>query len=148
MSTSTELTVIPWTGEQVDISKPQGAAHALEAAVAFARQLSTFRDSCSVVLREQSDKLGQRTFHLDGYNVEVTTADAALDPVYDIDKLWHGLEDAGLPPERLSEVVVYEPKVNGQVIRQLRKNPAYAAVIAEAITEMKSKPRYVRVTPV
>ena len=139
--------VVPWTGERCDLSIPEEAARLLDAArryqVEYARP---FADACAETLREESDRLGQRTFERGGWKVEVESSDSALKTEWDVDKLWEGLLEAGLPVERLKDLVSYEPVVNGMVLRQLRRTPAYAVVIESAVRKQSPRSRYVKVT--
>ena len=117
----------------------------LREAQSFYYDLRAFQDRCREVLRGESDRLGQRTFEVGEYKVEVETQEASMDTVYDVQQLWDGLEQAGLPLERLAELITYEPKVDGRIIRQIKKNPAYANVIEAAVQSRNPKTRTVRV---
>ena len=139
------IEMIPWTGEQVDISKPQEASKALRLAQNFYYELRAFQDRCRQTLRDESDRLGQRTFETGGYKVEVDSQDASMETTYDVQRLWDDLLAAGLPVERLSELIHYEPKVDGRIIRQLVKNPAYQIIVEAAVLERSPKTRTVRV---
>ncbi len=141
----TATDVVPWTGEVVDTSKPGVAAPALRMAQNFYYDLRAFQDRCRETLRGESDRLGQRTFETGGYKVEVDSQETSVEITYDVQKLWDSLLEAGLPVERLAELVHYEPKVDGRIIRQLEKNPIYCNIIARSIQTRLPKTRSVRV---
>jgi hypothetical protein len=143
--TETNTEVVPWTGEAVELSDASVATRCLREANAFWYDLRSFQERCRETLRAESDKLGQRTFTVDGYKVEVATEEASVEVQYDVQHLWDALEGAGLPLERLGEMITYEPRVNGTIIRQLKKNPTYAAIIERAIVSTTPKSRAVRV---
>jgi hypothetical protein len=145
MGTETNTEVVPWSGEQVTLSETSTAVRCLREANSFWYELRSFQERCRETLRAESDKRGQRTFEIDGRKVEVATEEASQDVTYDVQYLWDGLEGAGLPLERLGETITYEPRVNGTIIRQLKKNPTYAAIIERAITSTTPKTRSVRV---
>jgi hypothetical protein len=75
--------------------------------------------------------------------VKVRVGGATVEEEYDI-AILHELIDAGLPEERWAELVTYEPRVDGRIIQQLKRNPTYAAVIELAVTGRKEKYRGVR----
>ncbi len=141
----TATDVVPWTGEVVDTSKPGVAAPALRMAQNFYYEFSAFQDRCRETLRSESDRLGQRTFETGGYKVEVDSQQTSVEITYDVQKLWDSLLEAGLPVERLAELVHYEPKVDGRIIRQLAKNPTYGWLISQAEQSRAPKTRTVRV---
>jgi hypothetical protein len=136
---------VPWTGEAVELSDASVATRCLREATSFWYDLRSFQERCRETLRAESDRRGQRTFEVDGYKVEVATEEASQDTTYDVQKLWDGLEAAGLPLERLGELITYEPKVSGTVARQLRKNPAYSKIIEDAVQQRTPKQRGVRI---
>lgn len=145
-SSGTELAVVPGTGEVFDLTTIEGAAAGLAAAASLYYQLRSFQEQARNRLREESDRRGQRTIHEGRWKVEVESIESSEKPVYDIDKLWDGLQAAGVPLERLKEAIHYEPKVDGTVVRQLAKNPIYRDVIEGATLQRVSKVRSVRVT--
>ena len=142
----TELTVrLPNTGEEIDISKPEGAAHALDAIKAFEYELKEVQRTCRQVLRDEADKRGQRTFDLGAYKVVVENP--GWERVYDVALLEDGLMKAGLEFQRVGKLITYEPKVDGKIIRELEKHPQYKAVIDAATLSVHEKTRLVKVKP-
>ena len=141
----TAIEVIPYSGEAVDISQPQEASRALVESIRFWYELRAFQNRCKETLVAESDRLGQRTWETGGYKVEVASVEASTEITYDVQKLWDSLLEAGLPVERLAELVHYEPKVDGRIIRQLAKNPTYGWLISQAEQSRNPKTRTVRV---
>ena len=141
--TDTEMLSLP--GDQaVDISKPEGAATALTALRQYREWLNSAENRCRETLRAEADRLGLRTFDVYGTKVEVATQESSVEYVYDVALLHDGLVEKGLPADRVADLISYEPKVNGTVVRQLRRQPEYREVIDRAILSMKQKPRTVR----
>lgn len=136
--------LIPWTGEVI-AETPTGAVLGLTQAATLYQRLRGFQEACRQVLRDESDHRGQRTFEVDGAKVEVESIAAAMDVSYDAHQLDADLEAAGCPRERINEAILWEPRVNRTVLRQLAQNPAYAKCIESAITGERERPRTVRV---
>lgn len=135
--------VIPWTGQILDLAQPKDAAFGFRESIDFYWKLKAFQEACRETLRAEADRRGERAFDMDGLHVEV--ANPSDEITYDIDKL-HLLVEAGLPVERWSKLVTYEPKVDGRVIQQLRRaNAEYAAIIDHATQAKKPKARTVKV---
>lgn len=137
--------VVPWSGELVDITKPEVAADQLAASADWYNRLRNYQELCRAALRAESDRRGQRTFPIGGYTIEVSSPETAIERVYDTDRLWNELEAAGLPAARLGELITMVPKVDGMVLRQLRRTPKYAEIIDECVLSTKEKTRSVRV---
>jgi hypothetical protein len=138
---SDDLVILPGTGELVDIATVDGARRGMRMVSEMRQQLSEFNDACRRTLLEESDRRGQLSWEADGHMVRVGGAGVVEE--YDI-AILHELIDAGLPESRWAELVTYEPKVDGRIIQQLKRNPTYAAVIELAVTGRKEKYRGVR----
>jgi hypothetical protein len=138
---SDDLVVLPGTGEMVDIGTVDGARRGLEMVTELREQLSEFSAACRRTIITESDRRGQLSWESDGVMVRV--GGAGLVEEYDI-AILHELILAGLPEERWAELVTYEPKVDGRIIQQLKRNPTYAAVIELAVIGRKEKYRGVR----
>ena len=138
---SDSLVVLPGTGELVDIGTVDGARRGLQMVTELREQLSEFSAACRRTIIDESDRRGQLSWEADGVMVRVGGAGVVEE--YDI-AILHELIDAGLPETRWAELVTYEPKVDGRVINQLRRNPEYAAVIDLAVVGQKEKYRGVR----
>jgi hypothetical protein len=134
--------MIPWTGELVEPT-PAAAAASLENCVTFYAVFRAFQEACRDVLRAESDKRGQRTFVIEGHTVEVNSEASSQEIVYDTDRMWNELLDAGLPGERLSHLITLVPKVDGTILRQLKANPEYAKIIEGCVLSTKQRARRV-----
>jgi hypothetical protein len=138
---SDSLVVLPGTGELVDIATVDGARRGMRMVSEMRQQLTEFNDACRRTLLEESDRRGQLSWEADG--VQVRVGGAGVVEEYDI-AILRELVDAGLPESRWAELVTYEPKVDGRIIQQLKRNPTYAAVIELAVIGRKEKYRGVR----
>lgn len=141
----TEQTLIrlPISGEELDVSTAKGAVRALQAFAEFRRDLGNAERTARETLRAEADARGQRTFEVGGRTI--TVDNPSYDRTYDVARLEDGLAAAGLDVLRLGELITYEPRVDGRIIRQLERHPAYKAVIDAATTGLKEKTRRVEV---
>lgn len=133
--------VLPWSGQLVDLSTPEGALEGYQAASDFRKQLNDFAAMCREAIIAESDRLGQLTFEIGDQKVRVDSDGEEYE--YDVAVL-ATLKDAGLPEFRFNELVSWEPKVNQRVANQLLRNPEYAAIIEDAVLAAKPKRRSVR----
>lgn len=146
---NTQNDVVPTVGEQLasvgqlDLSVPEQAASFLIATRTWDSELRSAQSAARRTLRETADARGQRTFDLNGHKIVVDNP--ALDRSYDVAVLHDGLADAGLDSERLSQVITYEPKVNGKVIRELERHPQFKVPIDAALVSVTEKTRRVEV---
>ncbi len=139
-------TPLPGVGQAFDLAIPEDAAAGLQAATALSYEVRAFQEDCRQALRAESDRQGARTFRVGEFKVEVATEENATLVQYDVQQLWDGLAAAGLPVERLAELVTYEPKVSGTVLRQIVKNPVYQKVVEDAVESRTLKSRGVKVS--
>ncbi len=137
------LIKLPLGGEELDIGTAPGAVRALQALAEFRREIGNVERQSRETLRAEADARGQRTFEVDGRTV--TVENPSYDRDYDVARLHDGLTDAGLSVERLAELITYEPRVDGRIIRQLERHPAYKSVIDAATQGLKEKTRIVKV---
>jgi hypothetical protein len=131
------LIVLPITGEQIDLREPAQVAGALDQVRDLEQRLRGLRHLLSNVLRLESVRLGTKTLHLDGNWTAVVSGGSR--PEYDTELLQHRLHAAGLPEDRLTDLIqpVVTYKVSAQVARQIAgANPAYAAALREARTDV------------
>ncbi len=141
--TDAQLIRLPITGEELDVSSAPGAVRALEALAEFRRDVGNVERQARDTLRAEADARGQRTFTVDGRTI--TVDNPSFERTYDIARLEDGLSAAGLDIVRLGELITYEPRVDGRVIRQLERHPAYKSVIDAATQGIKEKTRIVKV---
>jgi len=138
-----DLVTIPGSEQQLDLSKPEDATTALTLTRYWREELNSFQAQARATLRMMADTVGQRTFVVNGH--KVTVDNPAWDRQYDVAKLHEELTEAGLDAQRLSELITWEPKVDGKIIRELEHHPRYKAAIDKAITSVTEKTRTVKV---
>lgn len=133
--------VLPWSGEMVDLSTPEGALKGYQEASKFRAQLNDFQAICREALIAEADKLGLLTLEIDGQKLRVDSDGVEYE--YDVAKL-AALKEAGLPDFRFNEMVSWEPKVNQRVVNQVARTPEYKVIIEGAIKSEKPKRRSIR----
>ena len=134
----------PFTGELVPRDDLPAIAGAME-------MLRERRNSINAVLSEftqavilQSVLAGTKTIHLDDCTLTVS-ADHEIE--WNHEMLYNELTNAGLPPQRVTELVqiTVSYKVNASVAKQIAgANPAYRQIIEAAQTKVP-KTQYVTV---
>ena len=132
---------MPATGEVIDLADPHDVAQGIETIEDLTRKLADLRQLFTMLLRAESQRQGTKTLGLGDLTV---TLSAGYRTEYDGNDLANDLLAAGLPPERLDELVraVTTWKVDGRKIRQLEAaNPAYAAIIARHRTRVDAPVR-------
>ena len=121
--------VIPMTGEVVPLDQPDQVAVALDDVRRYKRDLDQVRIVLEDALRFESERAGTRTLHLTGMDAVVTGGERVE---YDAEELARELSAAGLPPERLGELIVatVSYRVDQRVARSVAaSNPRYAAAL-------------------
>jgi hypothetical protein len=121
--------VIPFTGEHVELGKPARVAAALETVRRLKRDLDEARVVLEDALRFESERVGSRTLHLGELTAVVSGGERVE---YDALELGHQLRRAGLPEERLGELIVetVSYRVDQRVARSVAaSNPRYAAAL-------------------
>lgn len=121
--------MVPLLGELVDLREPDQVAAALEAIRAAKRILDEARGLLEAALRLEAQRQGTKTLHLGNVDAVVSGGETVS---YDCERLQEALRAAGLPEERLAQVVVetVSYKVDQRVARQLAAaNPAYAEAL-------------------
>jgi len=120
--------VIPLTGELISLSDPVEVADALERLRAATDQLHDVRRVLEEALRFESERQGTKTLYLGDVKTVVSGGERV--DFGDLQELADELREAGLPEERVGEVVVQTYKVNQRVAKQVAAaNPRYADVI-------------------
>jgi hypothetical protein len=95
--------------------------------------------ACEEALIEEMTRLGRKTLRVGGLEARQS---GGSETVWDAQKLERGLRKAGLPEERLNELVKMEVtyKVDGAVARQLAgANPKYERVIKRSKSKVEKK---------
>lgn len=125
--------VNPQTGEVIRSDDAEGLASALDSLREFKGQVQTAVSVFEQALVEESARRGAKTLHLEnGLTVEVSGGQN-LD--WDVEVLEQELPEAGLPAERLTELIRYEvtAKVNASVAKQIESaSEAYGEIIRKA----------------
>ncbi|HKE79031.1 MAG TPA: hypothetical protein VKB54_06970 [Solirubrobacteraceae bacterium] len=125
--------VVPVTGELVPADDPAAIARALDQLASWQRALADFRRALTGLLVEEAQRQGTKTLHLQGAEVTLTGGSKRT---WDVDRLLEELAAAGLPHDRLVDLVKWTPRVNASVARQLRAaNPEYARILDDAQSE-------------
>jgi hypothetical protein len=123
-------------GLRVSLSDPLDVAQAYSDIVNAQRLLDEARGLLTDILRLESLRQASKTLHLsDELTVELTGGKRFE---YDDLRLEEMLYDAGMPAERIAELIRTEVvrRVDGRVANQVsRVNPAYAAAIEVCRTE-------------
>ena len=132
---STEL-VVPGTGELVDLTDEVQVGRALAGLRQFRDQLKQADALLTDALVERSQVLGTKTIHLpDGVVAEIS---GGFEKVYDQQAIEQDLRNAGMPDERIREIVVevISYKVNALKAKAAAgANPEYRAIIERHTTE-------------
>lgn len=121
--------VVPWTGELVPLTNPSQVARALGQVRDLKRQLDEARAVLEDALRLEAERQGTKTLHLDGLKATVTGG-SKLE--WDMEALADELRDAGLPEERLGQLIVQviTERVNATVANSIAKaNPRYGEIV-------------------
>jgi len=126
--------VVPLSGELVDLRKPNMVAAALDQVREMKHQLDSTRAVLEQVLRLEAVRQGTKTLHLENCDAVITGGETTE---YDGELLIRLLEHAGMPDDRINEIVqtIVTFKVNAQKAKQAASaNPAYAAAVDETRT--------------
>jgi hypothetical protein len=121
--------VAPLTGELVDLRDPLAVARAALSALEVEQEVRAFRKFLEEVLRLEAARQGSKTLHLGATVAEVSGGSRWE---WDAEKLAGLLREAGMPEERIAEIVVetVERKVNArEASRAASANPAYREAV-------------------
>jgi hypothetical protein len=144
--TSAEVALIPHTGELIDLADAAACADALDELLRLTRQVSEVQRALRAALVDFSQVQGARTFRAGSHTVTVGPDEEKL---YDAEAIERDLREAGMPDDRIAEIVVptVTLKVDAVKARQAgRANPAYADVI-DRHTTIREKAPNVKVKP-
>jgi hypothetical protein len=125
---------VPLTGELVDLRQPNQVAQALESVRDAKRQLDHARAFLEDTLRLEAQRQGTKTLHLQGCDAVITGGTTTS---YDSEQLAVLLHQAGMPLDRISELIVATVtyKVNAHKAKQAAAaNPAYKDAIEQTKT--------------
>lgn len=140
-----EELVIPGLGQLVDLADIPEVARTLDHVRDLERQLREIKTALTEAIVEASQREGTKTLHMEGLTA---TIKSGTDIHYDAEAIEEGLRAAGMPEERIREVVVetITYKVSAVKAKQAAgANPAYAEII-EANRREIEKPPYVTIS--
>ncbi len=147
--TSTEIALPdellnPISGELVRTADAAAVAATLVDLKDLKNRVQAAIGAFSEAVIQESRRQGTKTLAVGGMTLKVS-ADSEV--VWDVDFLMEGLRDAGLPEERINELVtmVVSYSVNGSVARQLAGASEKYAEVIEASKSRRQKTQYVSV---
>lgn len=126
---------IPGIASLVNIEVPEEVARALDDIRNLEGMLREAKRDLVAILETHSTDMGTKTMHLDGVDVVLTVK---RDTTWDVEALEAKLRKAGLPEERLNDLIktTVERKVNASVAKSIGSaNPKYARIIKACRTD-------------
>jgi hypothetical protein len=123
--------VVPLAGVLIDLRDPNAVAGALDQVRDMKHQLDSCRAILEQVLRLEAVRQGTKTLHLDKCDAVISGGEVVE---YDGEQLALLLDEAGMPPERVNEIVqlIVTYKVNAAKAKQAAgANPAYAVALEQ-----------------
>lgn len=129
------------TGEIVDLSDPSSCARALTAVREIEMQVRGVKDAIIETLSDEAKRRGENTIELeDGTRIEVKRN---YEIAWDHQQLEDELREAGMPEERIREIIVEEVSYSVKAVeanRASKANPTYAEAIEKARTRTEKRP--------
>lgn len=132
--------VVPGIGEVVRLDNAPAVARALAAVKTLLGQAATAKRDLEDALAWHSTRAGTKTLR---YGTVEAVVKSNNETEWDIERLRDELRAAGLPEERLGELIreTVEYKVNAAVARQVAgANPEYARIIEGCKTVLEKRP--------
>lgn len=136
---STEL-VVPGIGTLVDLNDPEQVAIALDDVRDLEYQFRAIKTDLTRALVHASEVQGTKTLHLPGVTV---TIKSGAEYEYDAEEIELGLRAAGMPEDRIREVVkeTVSYKVDAVKAKQAEgANPVYGEVIEAGRRKVEKPP--------
>jgi hypothetical protein len=134
---------IPVTGEVVDLADYQSCARALDSIRDIEYQLRTAKAALSDAIAQEAARRGVKSLELGDGRKAVVGGGTTVE--YDAEQMEIGLRTAGMPEDRIREIVeetvTYKVKA-GEAKRAAGANPDYAVVVDACRREIE-KPAYV-----
>lgn len=142
MASNPEITelVVPGLGMLVDLERPNECAFALDDIRNLEWQLRQVKLALTEKLVEHAQIEGSKTLHFPGGSAELRFGTSTE---YDAAQIELGLRAAGMPEERLREVVKEKTSYTvaaNEAKRCAAANPAYAKVIADHSRTVEQTP--------
>ncbi|GIV03639.1 MAG: hypothetical protein KatS3mg015_2469 [Fimbriimonadales bacterium] len=137
--------VVPYTGELVDLSDPVACGEAVGQLRELEVRIAEAKRVLADAIAERAQVLGQKTITLpDGRKLEVR---GGKSKVYDVEAIESELREAGMPEERIREIIREEVSYTLRVAEAKRAaaaNEEYARIL-ERHTRTVETPYYVTI---
>lgn len=132
---------VPLVGELVDLGEPAAVARALDTVRQAKRDLDDARRVLEAVLHRESQRTGSRTLRYDGLEAVVSGGNERVE-YPDPQELAAELRAAGLPEERIAEVVVetVDYRVDRSALRSVTSSNVRYARAAESAGRITQTP--------
>lgn len=136
---------IPGTGELVDLSDTPACVAALDALRNYESLIREAKATLTRAVIEEATRQGVRSLELpNGDRAEIS---AASEIVWDAELLEEKLREAGMPEERISQIIEQTVTLKvktGEAKKAAAANPDYASAVEEARSE-QPKSQYVSI---
>lgn len=142
MSDTSLSLVVPGVGELVDLNDYRSCATALDGIRDLEQQLREVKAELQRAIAHEAEKQGTKTLILEDGRKAVLFGGRELS--YDAEKLEVGLREAGMPEERIRQIVelTYTYKVKAvEAKRAAAANPEYAFIVEGCRTEIETPVR-------
>lgn len=136
--------VVPGIGEIVALDDPQAVVNALDGVRDLEHSLREVKSVLTASLIHEAMVQGTKTLHLDGVDAIVKSGTKIE---YDPMAIEAGLREAGMPEDRIREIVKETVSYSVSAVKAKQAagaNPAYAAII-EANKQTIETPPYVTI---
>jgi hypothetical protein len=130
-----EELVLRHTGEIVRLDDENACATALRALRDHKREIDEAIAVLSDALVQASERHGSKTMHL---NTSTVTIAPSTKTLFDADALEHDLREAGMPEDRIRQIVKEEVTVSRKVVAGEAKRAASASAVYRDIIERHS----------
>ena len=133
--------VVPGIGQVVNLDDPPEVAAALGSVRDLERALREVKSELTAALVYASRRLGTKTLHLENATVEIKGGSTTI---YDPMEIESGLREAGMPEERIREIVKETVSYSVDAVKAKQAagaNSIYAAIISKH-SRVEEKPPY------
>jgi len=135
-----ESLTLPHTGEIIDLADTAAVAYSLQEIRGLEARLREVKTILTDAVVRESQRQGSKTLHMGTIDAEVRGGNAVE---WDAEELERGLRDAGMPDDRIRDVVKEQITYTvdaREAKRVAGANEAYAAVVARVQTVVEKKP--------